>query len=167
MPADLSSRPGPRRAAAALFMGAPIVAFAQSASPFMTGATALQTNILERWGCAAGAMRQRRSSQKDLSVLVYVDTITMRLTWDPAKRAKTLAERGLDFADAAIVFSGSTVEFEDSRADYGETRIICAGYLEERLVVVGYVLRAATRHIFSMRKANDREQRILAPHLEV
>jgi type IV secretion system protein VirB2 len=35
-----------RRAAAALFMGAPIVAFAQSASPFMTGATALQTNIL-------------------------------------------------------------------------------------------------------------------------
>jgi uncharacterized protein len=91
----------------------------------------------------------------------------MRLTWDPAKRAKTLAERGLDFADAAIVFSGSTVEFEDSRADYGETRIICAGYLEERLVVVGYVLRAATRHIFSMRKANDREQRILAPHLEV
>ena len=30
----------------------------------------------------------------------------MRLTWDPAKRASTFAERGLDFADAAIVFAG-------------------------------------------------------------
>jgi uncharacterized DUF497 family protein len=25
----------------------------------------------------------------------------MRITYDPAKRARTLAERGLDFADAA------------------------------------------------------------------
>jgi len=49
----------------------------------------------------------------------------MRITWDPAKRAKTLAERGLDFADAAIVFDGVTVEVEDTRKDYGETRIIC------------------------------------------
>jgi hypothetical protein len=37
----------------------------------------------------------------------------MRLTWDSAKRAKTLAERGLDFADAAAVFAGVTVEVED------------------------------------------------------
>jgi len=28
----------------------------------------------------------------------------MRVTFDPVKRAKTLAERGLDFEDAAIVF---------------------------------------------------------------
>jgi len=54
----------------------------------------------------------------------------MRITWDPAKRAKTLAERGLDFADAAIVFDGVTVEIEDTRKDYGETRIICYGHLE-------------------------------------
>ena len=65
----------------------------------------------------------------------------MRITWDPAKRAKTLAERGLDFADAAIVFAGVTVEVEDTRRDYGETRIICYGRLEGRMVVVGYVPR--------------------------
>lgn len=35
----------------------------------------------------------------------------MRVTFDPAKQAKTLAERGLDFEDAAIVFEGTTVEF--------------------------------------------------------
>jgi uncharacterized DUF497 family protein len=65
----------------------------------------------------------------------------MRITWDPAKRAKTLAERGLDFDDAAIVFAGVTVEVEDTRKDYGETRIISYGHLEGRMVVVGYVPR--------------------------
>jgi uncharacterized DUF497 family protein len=91
----------------------------------------------------------------------------MRLTWNPAKRAKALAERGLDFADAAIVFDGITVEVEDIRRNYGETRIICYGLLQGRMVVVGYVPRGASRHIFSMRKANDREQERLAPFFEV
>jgi len=77
----------------------------------------------------------------------------MRITWDPPKRATTLAERGLDFADAAIVFAGVTVEIEDTRKDYGETRLICYGHLEGRMVVVGYVPRGKTRRIFSMRKA--------------
>jgi uncharacterized DUF497 family protein len=91
----------------------------------------------------------------------------MRLTWDPAKRAKTLAERGLDFADAAIVFAGVTVEVEDTRKDYGEIRIICYGRLQGRMVVVGYVARGKSRHIFSMRKANGREQERLAPYFEI
>jgi uncharacterized protein len=91
----------------------------------------------------------------------------MRITYDPAKRAKTLADRGLDFADAATVFAGVTLEFADNRKDYGETRIICFGYLEDRMVVVGYTPRGAGRHIFSMRKANEREQGRLAPLLEI
>jgi uncharacterized DUF497 family protein len=91
----------------------------------------------------------------------------MRITWDPAKRAKTLAERGLNFADAAIVFAEVTVEIEDTRKDYGETRIICYGHLEGRMVVVGYVPRGKSRHIFSMRKANGREQERLAPYFEI
>ena len=91
----------------------------------------------------------------------------MRITFDPAKRDATLAERGLDFADAALVFAGVTVEIEDTRKHYGETRIICYGRLEGRMVVVGYTPRGADRHIFSMRKANDREKARIAPLLEV
>ena len=91
----------------------------------------------------------------------------MRLTYDPAKRRQTLAERGLDFDDAAIVFAGVTVEVDDRREDYGEHRIICYGRLAGRLVVVGYTPRGAARHIFSMRKANAREQARLAPYFEV
>jgi uncharacterized DUF497 family protein len=91
----------------------------------------------------------------------------MRITFDPAKRAKTLADRGLDFADAAKIFAGTTLEVEDTRKDYGETRMICFGYLEGRMVVVGYTPRGAGRHIFSMRKANEREQSRIASLLEV
>jgi uncharacterized protein len=91
----------------------------------------------------------------------------MRVTFDPAKRAKTLAERGLDFEDAAIVFQGTTVEIEDTRRSYGEKRIICYGLLSGRLVVIGYTPRGAARHIFSMRKANDREKALLAPYFEI
>lgn len=89
----------------------------------------------------------------------------MRITYDPAKREKTLAERGLDFEDALRVFSGTTVEVEDDRRDYGERCIVCYGLLHGRVVVVGYTPRGTARHVFSMRKANHREQTRLAPYL--
>ena len=91
----------------------------------------------------------------------------MRITFDSVKRAKTLTERGLDFADAALIFAGVTVEIEDTRRNYGEKRVICYGLLAGRVVVVGYTPRGADRHIFSMRKANEREKARIAPLLEV
>jgi uncharacterized protein len=91
----------------------------------------------------------------------------MRISFDPKKRDRTLKDRGLDFEDAALVFEGTTVEIEDLRKNYGEPRVICYGLLFGRLVVVGYTNRGATRHIFSMRKANDREKARLAPYFEV
>jgi uncharacterized protein len=91
----------------------------------------------------------------------------MKITFDPRKRDAALSERGLNFEDAAAVFAGTTLELEDTREDYGETRMSCSGTLEGRMVVVGYTPRGADRHVFSMRKANDREQRRIAPLLEV
>jgi len=88
----------------------------------------------------------------------------MRVSYDPIRREKAFAERGLDFVDAQAVFDGLTVEVEDTRKDYGEKRIICYGLLAGRMVVVGYTPRGTVRHIFSMRKANDREQTRLAPY---
>jgi hypothetical protein len=91
----------------------------------------------------------------------------VRITYDLAKRQKTLAERGLDFEDASAVFAGVTVEVDDDRIDYGERRVICYGLLAGRIVVVGYTPRGEDRHVFSMRKANTREQARLSPFLEV
>jgi uncharacterized protein len=91
----------------------------------------------------------------------------MRVTFDLAKRMKTLLERGLDFEDAPLVFEGTAVEVVDSRRNYGEPRIICYGLLLGRLVVVGFTPRGTARHIFSTPKANHREQARLAPYVEI
>ncbi|HVR80787.1 MAG TPA: BrnT family toxin [Luteimonas sp.] len=91
----------------------------------------------------------------------------MRISYDPAKRQKTLDDRGLDFEDADTVFAGLTFEVEDTRQDYGEMRMICFGYLVGRMVVIGYTPRGTVRHIFSMRKANEREQARIGPYLEI
>lgn len=55
------------------------------------------------------------------------------------------------------VFKGAVYEFEDIRENYQEKRMIAIGHLTGRMVIVGYVTRGNTRHVFSMRKANERE----------
>jgi uncharacterized DUF497 family protein len=81
----------------------------------------------------------------------------VKVTFDPAKRAATLANRGLDFADAGAVFEGRHATAPDDRRDYGEARYITAGDLAGRLVVVVWTLRDDTRRIISMRYAHERE----------
>ena len=83
----------------------------------------------------------------------------MRITYDPTKRAQTLASRNLDFADAWIVLKGERSTIPDIRKDYDEPRFICYGMLRGRLVVIGYTPRGNDRHVFSMRYANEREKR--------
>lgn len=82
----------------------------------------------------------------------------MRITFDPAKRERTLEERDLDFASADEVFAGATFDRVDDRKDYGEERIITIGRMADRMVVVVWTQRDDARHVISMRKANDREQ---------
>ncbi len=90
----------------------------------------------------------------------------MLVTFDLAKRDATLAERGLDFADAVTVFAGLTLDWRDERADYGEVRWITIGHLMERMVVVVWTARHRGRHVISMRKANVREQARFRDRLE-
>ena len=80
------------------------------------------------------------------------------LTFDPMKRETTLVERGLDFADAGLVFAGLTVDIPDERQEYGEPRVISVGHLKGRMVVVVWTPRDGGRRIISMRNANEREQ---------
>jgi uncharacterized protein len=83
----------------------------------------------------------------------------MEISFDPVKRALTLADRGLDFADAAKVFDGPVFEFEDDRFAYPERRFSTIGLLDGRMVVVIWTeADDGGRRVISMRKANDREQ---------
>lgn len=89
----------------------------------------------------------------------------MQITFDPAKREKTLFERGLDFRRAKEVFAGVHLTRADERRDYGEPRFISAGTLDGRVIVVVWTPRGRARRIISMRKANERESKRLAPQL--
>lgn len=90
----------------------------------------------------------------------------MKISFDPGKREATLANRGLDFADAAKVFSGRHATLQDNRQDYGETRFITAGFLTHRLVVMVWTPRAGTRRIISTRYAHEREAERWRQHME-
>ena len=84
----------------------------------------------------------------------------MKITFDPVKRQTALSERGLNFADAAIVFAGPTITVQDARRDYGEQRFQTVGFLADRMVMIVWTPRNEARHVISMRKCNDREKAI-------
>lgn len=84
----------------------------------------------------------------------------MKITFDPAKRDLALRHRGLDFARAGDVFAGLTATVVDERFDYGESRFITAGELDNRLVVVVWTQRGAARHVISMRHCHAKEEEI-------
>jgi uncharacterized protein len=97
---------------------------------------------------------------KRLVFLINVVTINpVKITYDPAKQIKTLEERGIDFESAQEVFAGPKLDFQDTRKNYGETRMVTFGFLGGRIVNVVWTQRGDARHIISMRKANERETR--------
>lgn len=89
----------------------------------------------------------------------------MELSFDPAKRLKTLQERGLDFADAAQVFDGPSYTVEDDRYDYVEPRFQTYGLMNDRLITVVWTPVDGEIRVISMRKCNDREQKAFARRL--
>jgi uncharacterized DUF497 family protein len=90
----------------------------------------------------------------------------VKVSFDPAKRAWTLQERGLDFEQAVTVFESITIDIPDLRHDYGEPRFNSVGHLLGRMVIVCWTPRGDMRHIISMRKANEREKARYGAQLE-
>lgn len=84
----------------------------------------------------------------------------MKITFDPSKRDLTLKHRALDFARAGEVFAGLTATVVDDRFEYSEARLISAGPLDERLVVIVWTQRGEARHIISMRHCHAKEEEI-------
>ncbi len=78
--------------------------------------------------------------------------------WDEAKSGANLRNRGFDFAYAAGIFDGPTLEMDDDRADYGEPRIQAIGRVNDDILFVAYTWRGLARRIVSARLANRRER---------
>jgi uncharacterized DUF497 family protein len=90
----------------------------------------------------------------------------MRFTWDEGKRQHVLEERGIDLLRAALIFDGPTIEYEDARHDYGETRIVATGEYKGEYFTVVYTRRGDALHIITAwrtgRGARDRYQKRVA-----
>jgi uncharacterized protein len=90
----------------------------------------------------------------------------MKFEWDEKKNQSNLTKHGLSFEDAALIFEGKTISFEDDRENYGENRFITLGELRGRVIVIVHTQRDVVRRIISMRKANEREKKIYFERLK-
>jgi uncharacterized DUF497 family protein len=86
----------------------------------------------------------------------------VRFAWDRRKIAENLRIRGCDFEFDSLIFEGPTLEREDQRRDYGETRFIAIGLAQGIAITVVYTDRAESgvlvRKIISARQSNRRER---------
>ena len=84
----------------------------------------------------------------------------MKLEWNDKKRNNTLNQRGLDFADVALLDWDRSYTLPDIRQNYPETRNITYGLIKGRLCVLAWCYsktNPTTLRIISLRKANPRE----------
>jgi uncharacterized DUF497 family protein len=61
----------------------------------------------------------------------------------------------VDFADAALIFEHLVIEAEDTRTDYGESRIRALGYVDNDYYVVVYTWPGDNRLIISAWKVGE------------
>ena len=91
----------------------------------------------------------------------------LRFTWDPNKNAINARRHGIALEDAKRVFEGLTVEREDDRFDYGETRVYAIGLVNGLEITVIYTDRDDDeRHLISAWRAEPHERRYFWQHLE-
>jgi len=84
----------------------------------------------------------------------------MRFTFDPAKNERNIAERGLSFELASELQWDTALIVEDTRRDYGETRLRVLALLHGRLHAVVVTPRRGELRVISFRKANRKEERL-------
>jgi uncharacterized DUF497 family protein len=92
---------------------------------------------------------------------IIVDTIKpIEISFDPAKNEANVRKHGLSFSVVSDEFEwASAFVTEDIRKDYGERRYRAFGYIGARLHTVVYTPRLDVLHVFSLRKANRREEK--------
>ena len=95
----------------------------------------------------------------------------MTFDWDPAKSDRNLAQRGFDFEFATQLFAMTYVEFDDTRRDYGERRVVALGVADGIPLTVIFTDRvvadgAIVRRIISARVSHRKERRRYAKAIE-
>jgi uncharacterized protein len=82
----------------------------------------------------------------------------MRFEWDEAKRRSNIRRHGIDFTAVEGVLAGATITFLDDRFDYGETRLLTFGLLNESVVAISHTETNEVIRVISFRKASKNEE---------
>ena len=86
--------------------------------------------------------------------------MSINFEWDEKKRQANIRKHGIDFVDIPALFDGVIITIEDTRHDYGETRLITLGLLKYHVIVVVHTDRNGNTRIISARKATKNESKI-------
>ncbi|MDZ5697824.1 BrnT family toxin [Chelativorans sp. M5D2P16] len=77
-----------------------------------------------------------------------------------AKAERNFAKHGVSFEEARAFEFETALIVVDNRRDYGEVRYAALGFIGDRLHQMAYTLRDGAVRVISLRKANERENRI-------
>ena len=73
----------------------------------------------------------------------------MPFEWSETKRREVLEQRGVDILYAALIFEGDTLTKIDDREDYGETRFISLGLVDDVPYIVVHTKRGENTRLIT------------------
>jgi uncharacterized protein len=83
----------------------------------------------------------------------------MKYEWDAGKNVANQMKHGISFEEALLIFEGDVLTGVDTRRDYGETRMVSIGAIQDLIViVVVHTDRNGLVRIISARLANRKER---------
>ena len=86
----------------------------------------------------------------------------MKYEWDEAKNRQNIRKHRISLADVPPAFDGPMYVTVDTRASYGEDRMVGIGFLNNGVVVVVFVeFSVDTIRLISARKAERHERKEL------
>jgi hypothetical protein len=83
----------------------------------------------------------------------------MVLEFDEAKNARNIRLRGTGFDAFANIDVDTAISSDDTREDYGESRMRVVGFIEGRLQAAVITPRGGRIRVISLRRANRRERK--------
>lgn len=81
----------------------------------------------------------------------------MGIAFDPDKDVRNIAKHGISLARAVEMDIAAALVREDDRFDYGETRYVAFGEIDDTLYCLIFTFRGSRVRAISLRKANKKE----------
>ena len=81
----------------------------------------------------------------------------MQFEWNEEKRTQNYEKHGVDLLEAAFIFEGNTLTREDNRHDYGETRMISLGLVDDVPYIVVHTERDGKTRLISAWKGGKKD----------